>query len=909
MRKGRFAGLSEEGRGDEVPLGASDLLLFDLRPARGAHDDRVAQERVRSLAHSAPFLATTHFGCAVALLLALSSMGAMPNPLHFYGPVAAVLLLDLRLWQLSSRRGDKAYAPHRIVRAAGLYAVLGSLLWILLVDAVIGGQPIGPSVRAPLIAGMAAPLVAFMSIPGLILVSCVMAVGAAAWFGMQMPMFALISLASASLLGLSLLRARDSLRWAHRRVTLDWQALQAGRFVADFEESGRGWFWETNADGALTYVSAALARQLGRDHDELIGKSFDQLLLVEDSGGGKPQLGFHLNARFPFSEVIVTPNGQRNVSWSIAGSPNFDELGRFLGFRGIAANLSEQRRSEAETSRMARLDPLTGLANRAAMRSMLDAALRNAESRREGCALLLVDLDRFKAVNDTLGHPIGDALLKEVAQRLSLVVGELGQVGRLGGDEFEAVLPGVDEEGTLASLSDRLIREVTKPYHIKGNKVAIGASVGISIARPGRTYADALIREADLALYAAKAAGRGTFRFFEPEMDSEATARKVLEKDLAAAVQLGQMRLLFQPIVDAASEDLTGFEALVRWQHPTRGLLAPAEFLPVAEDSGLAGLMGEWILRTALAAAAKWPKHLRLTVNLSAAQCAEAALPSKVANALGASGFAPDRLVLDVREEALLASSTAGELFAQLSGLGVRLALDDFGTGYSSIATLKAAPLDAIKLHQSFIRGAAGPNNRNRAVTAAVVGLAESLGMDVTAEGAETLEDLAIIRELGCRQVQGYLFGRPMAADEALAMAAESKPVSAREAQPARPPRHRLIRRGRLQWKGQSMEVRLRNISAGGAMVESPRPLKAGESVSLDLSDGIVVDAQVRWAQEDRLGIRFAEAFDLQCLGQARGSKADQKMLRPSYLDTETSPGSPWAARKERLSIKDVRRA
>ncbi len=909
MRKGRFAGLNDQSREADALFAPADLLLFDFRPARGAHDERVAIERARALAHAAPFLAAAHLAAAIALQMALSAAGVSVDPWHFYLPVAGVLLLDLRLWLLSARRGERAYAPHRIIRAAGLYAVLGSLLWILLIDGVTSsGALINPSMRAPLIAGMAVPLIAFISVPGLVLISCFMAIGAAAWFGLPAPMFILIVLLSLSLCGLSVLRARDAIAWAHRRVELDWHALQASRFVADFEESGRGWFWETNADGAITYVSAALARQLGHEHGDLVGKKFDHLLLVEDAGGGKPALGFHLGARFPFADVVVTPNGQRGVSWSVSGSPNFDDLGRFLGFRGMATNLTEQRRGEAETSRLARLDALTGLANRPEMRAMLDQALRNSDSRREGCSLLLIDLDRFKAVNDTLGHPIGDALLKEVAQRLALIVGDLGQVGRLGGDEFEAVLPGVDEEGLLASLSERLIGEVTQPYHIKGHKISVGASVGIAIARPGKTYADALIREADLALYAAKAGGRGTFRFFEPEMDSQATARKVLEKDLASALKLGQLRLLFQPVVDTVSEDLTGFEALVRWAHPTRGLLAPAEFLAVAEDSGLIGGIGEWILRTACAEAAKWPKHLRVSVNLSPAQCGEVGLPAKVANALAGSGLEPERLEFDLREEALLGAAGAGELFAQLSGLGVRLALDDFGTGYSSIASLKAAPLDKIKLHQSFVRGAAGPKKHNRAVTAAVVGLAGSLGIEVCAEGAETLEDLTIIRELGCAQVQGYLFGRPMGAEEAMAIALDSKPVSAREVGQGRAPRHRLIRRAKLQWKGQAIEVRLRNISGGGAMVESRGAVPAGESVSLDLSDGVVIEAEVRWTQQDRIGFCFAEAFDLQRLGQVRESAA-KTVLRPAYLELETSLASPWAAGKERLSIKDVRSA
>ena len=710
-----------------------------------------------------------------------------------------------------------------------------------------------------------------------------------------------------ALTGLFLLRSRPA---AEAQAAANQDSDRARRLVADFEESGSGWFWETNADGMLTYVSEPLAKALDRERPALIGRRFEELLLVEDSQvdeAGRPALGFHLTSRFPFANVLVAPDGRKDLCWSLSGRPRFDEVGRFLGFRGIGLTLSESQRAEILSSRSAGCDSLTGLPNRARMRAMLDEALSNSVSRREGCGLVLIDLDRFKQVNDTLGHPIGDLLLKEVAQRLSAVIDSEGQVGRLGGDEFEALLPGVDEEGRLAALAEQIIAKVSAPYVIRGHTLTVGASIGISISRPGKTFADALIKEADLALYAAKGAGRGTYRFFEPGMDAQECERRILENDLRVAITKGQLRLAFQPVVNSATEDLVGFEALLRWSHPVRGLLAPTDFLPMAEASGLICGIGEWVVREACAEAAKWPTHLRLSINLSLAELEHGQLAATIAGALGASGLDPERLEVDLVESALLADTeTIRAVLAALKTLGVRLALDDFGDGTASIISLKSTPLDRLKIHPTLLRAALPDGSRARSVVAAVAGLAETLGMGVTAEGVETLDELQLVRELGCSEIQGFLFGRPMTADEALKLAADSKPMTAADVRP-RPPRHSLIRRGSLSWDGGSLPVRLRNISADGAMIESGNVMEPGSEVELDLADGLRLTGQVRWSQDGRVGLKFAESFDLQRLGTA-ARKAGSRILRPDYLRSELDPESPWAARQDKLTIKDVKR-
>jgi diguanylate cyclase (GGDEF)-like protein len=710
----------------------------------------------------------------------------------------------------------------------------------------------------------------------------------------------------ACLLGLSLSRAQAALRSAERHRASERRARKASVFVGDVEQSGRGWFWETNAEGALTYLSENFAERLGRRAGDLTGRPFSELLLVEDDGGeggAKPALGFHLSARFPFAGVAVRPNGRKDLWWSLSGTPSFDAYGRFLGFRGMGWTMEAGARADAEMSRLAVADPLTGLPNRATMRRTLQDALGNADSRREGCALLLVDLDRFKQVNDTLGHPIGDAVLREVAQRMTAVIGNEGQAGRLGGDEFEIVLPGIDEEGRLAALADRLIAQLSRPYLIKSHRISIGASVGIAISRPGRTLPEALVKEADLALYAAKGNGRGTYCFFEQNLQSQEADRRILTADLRGALEKGQLRLLYHPIVDSITEEPAGFEALLRWAHPTRGLLTPAAFLPLAEESGLIGPIGAWVLRSACAEAAKWPKHVRLSVNVSPVQLADQGFPAVVAGALAASGLAAERLELDLREESFLGEAAAP--LERVAALGVRLAIDDYGERASSLASLKSAPLAAIKLDPALLRGASVDGCRSAALIRAIAGMAEGLGIGLIAEGVETHQDLAAARELGCPEVQGFVFGRPVEAGEAARLASESRGVQPSAFAHERPPRQSLIRKGSIRAGGRSHEVRLRNISTAGAMLECARPFAAGTEAELDLGDGIALPAEVRWAHDGRVGLRFAEAFELKRL--ARRSRTGP-MLKPDYLATEQSPTSPWAARQERLTLKDVRR-
>ncbi len=523
------------------------------------------------------------------------------------------------------------------------------------------------------------------------------------------------------------------------------------------------------------------------------------------------------------------------------------------------------------------------------MRQTLDEALRNAAHRQKGCTLFMIDLDRFKNVNDTLGHPIGDALLRQVSERLKSVMGNHGQVGRLGGDEFQAVLPGSVDIGLLESLARTLIEQVSRPYQIEGHKVTIGASVGIAIGDPGRASADALVRNADLALYAAKAAGRGKHRLYEPSMHSEAAEQQLLENDLRQAIERGQLAVHYQPIVHAAGEEISGFEALVRWNHPTRGQVSPAKFIPLAEEAGLIGKIGEWVLREALEEAARWPEAVRLAVNLSPLQFNDPAVVPMIAKHLGETRVAAERLELEITEGVFLAEGDlTDDTFAKLKKLGVRLSLDDFGTGYSSLGYLKKAPFDKIKIDQSFVRGAASETNRNAAIIRAIVTLAETLGMDTCAEGVETHDDLQLIRELGVSMVQGYIFGKPSEATVARELANNVR-VEAEGFACGREARQRLMRRAITLIDDTSVEVRLRNISSMGALVECQLPVSPGQTIAIDIVGVGPVRGLVRWAQSGKFGVQFEHQFDLARLAPKKEQRTSVHMLRPSYLDPKRS--------------------
>jgi diguanylate cyclase (GGDEF)-like protein len=380
---------------------------------------------------------------------------------------------------------------------------------------------------------------------------------------------------------------------------------------------------------------------------------------------------------------------------------------------------------------------------------------------------MFLDLDGFKPVNDTFGHPKGDAVLKSVAQRLVKEVGDAGHVGRMGGDEFAIVIKDAQGRKVIENLAGRLIEGVAAPYHIDKVEIRIGVSIGCAFGPIDGQSVDDLIQKADMALYQAKNQGRGTCCYFNDDMRSVAEHRMRLEQDLSNAIGNGQLRLLYQPLINAADQNLVGFEALIRWHHPTRGIVPPNEFIPLAEETGLIMNLGDWVIEEACRAASTWPDNITVAVNLSARQLVLPALPATVNGSLSKYRVKPNRLELEVTETVFL-EDTAGSLdvLKRLRALGVGIALDDFGTGYSSLGYLNKAVFHKLKIDGSFVREAA-KNKETVAIIQSIVQLAKSFRMTITAEGVETADDFTRMRDLGCHQIQGYLFGRPMSYERA----------------------------------------------------------------------------------------------------------------------------------------------
>ncbi|MEO7815420.1 MAG: EAL domain-containing protein [Sphingomicrobium sp.] len=888
MRRSRFA-ISKAV--DRDPRAAwLETLSFDLRGPASSEDSLIAEQRVAQLTYVPLLLGVAHLISSAAILLHYGTAIPTYAAPYLFVPVLLAMIFDFAALMFMRLRERMDVSPRNVTLVMSLVVLVSCSLWSLFGHAAASLPNSSQSGILSLVIGsvIVATAVAVSSSPVLAVVCAFVGTMGAAIFSGDPAVVGGIGTMSMVVVAYSVGSARKMIASARQRLMLDNEAHKALHFVTEFENSGRGWFWETNSQGTLSYVSQQLADDFEIQPEALLGRQFTTLLSV-DAGPDtafreERTLGFHLSARFPFSDVIVRAATNDDIHWSLSGNPIFDDNGRFMGFRGIGTDLTEQRRSEQEITRLARFDSLTGLPNRAMMRQTLEEALRNAARRQKGCALFLIDLDRFKNVNDTLGHPIGDALLRQVGERLKSVMGVHGQIGRLGGDEFKAVLPGTVETGLLESLAKTLIEQVSRPYMIEGHKVTIGASVGISIGDPGRACADALVRNADLALYAAKAAGRGQHFFYEQSMHSEATDRQALENDLRQALDRNELSVVYQPIVRTAGEDVCGFEALVRWTHPVRGAIGPDKFIPLAEECGMIEKIGTFVLRTAVEEASHWPDQVRIAVNLSPIQFNNPAIIATVAAALSDHKLRAERLELEITEGVFLADNDAtDETFANLKALGVRLALDDFGTGYSSLGYLKKAPFDKIKIDQSFVRGAASRDNRNAAIIRAIVTLADSLGMDTTAEGVETHDDLQLIRELGVSQVQGFIFGRPADGTTARELASKLN-VEAEGFACVREPRQSLMRRAITAINGDTVEIRLRNISAMGALVECDVPVAPGTQLTIDIVGVGPVVGTVRWSQASRFGMKFDESFEIARLAPRREKLNDVTMLSPWYI-------------------------
>jgi diguanylate cyclase (GGDEF)-like protein len=567
-------------------------------------------------------------------------------------------------------------------------------------------------------------------------------------------------------LGVAIFGVLAVARWAFHQLKTNAdvgsQSEGASLLLQEYEQRGVGWLWQIDSENRVTYISSRMSALMGRPAQALLGHTLPALL------GGHAELGRVLLEKQPFNALemeLSTPRGPRWIS--IAGDPIIDTAGRFEGFRGVGSDITEIRQTQERLTHLANVDVLSGLPNRGRVRQLLGEALRAATTSNVPCAIMFLDLDGFKPVNDTFGHPKGDAVLRAVAKRLVDEVGSDGHVGRMGGDEFAIVITDGQSRKQVEQLGERIISAIKEAYLIDQTEIRIGVSIGCAFGPIDGATVDDLILKADLALYQAKDAGRGCARYFSSELQSEQEDRVRLEADLRQAIASQQFHLVFQPLINAKTQKLTGFEALIRWNHPQRGLVPPNVFIPVAEESGLMNAIGDWVIEEACRAAATWPEQITVALNISPKQIILPALPNTVSEALARHKLPGNRIELEVTEGVFLGDNGSTlDVLKRLRALGVGIALDDFGTGYSSIGYLNKAVFHKLKIDGSFVREA-GSRPENVAIIQSIVQLAKSFRMNVTAEGVETAEDFERMRELGCDTIQGYLFGKPLAYERA----------------------------------------------------------------------------------------------------------------------------------------------
>lgn len=505
---------------------------------------------------------------------------------------------------------------------------------------------------------------------------------------------------------------------------------------------------------------------LGRPASEVIGKSAHDLFSpaaadviderdrrLLESGSEDHSTTAPLHASDGDSRLVST---RKQIIRGPGGEPEY--------LLSVIEDITDRKRAEEQITFMARHDALTGLANRVLFNEKINEALARLRRHGEGFSILLLDLDQFKSVNDSLGHPVGDALLKAAGQRLKASTRDTDVVARLGGDEFAILqMADNDQRENAIILSNRLLKTMTTPFDLNGHQVIIGTSIGIAMAPQDGTAADQLVKSADLALYKVKADGRNGFRFFESWMEIDARARHSLELALRNAVTKGEFEPYYQTVIDTTTQDVCGVEALLRWRHPERGIVAADEFIPVAEETGLIIPIGEWVLRKACEDARQWPSHIKIAVNLSAVQFGKGDLVDIVSRVLSDTKLPPERLELEITESVLLQKSAENiAVLHELKSLGVSIVLDDFGTGYSSLSYLKMFPFDKIKIDRSFVRDLSTRADC-AAIVCAVIGLGRNLGISATAEGVETQDQFELLRAAGCRSVQGFMFSHPVA--------------------------------------------------------------------------------------------------------------------------------------------------
>ncbi len=758
----------------ELPL--SDVLGLTRNPAFDA--TRLRSDEFVSLAQASRnrMLANALVGAFVASTFApLIGLWVV----SLWGAVLGFILYRTRQTDLMLFDQSLRIAPAALERAQNLNAVAGGACWVaaLLVFPWLSGGVQHMTMLLFLMVLMMASTFVFSTSPlSVLLYIGTLGVGATVSLAIEQQWH---TMGGAILFTIASLVATIEIRTTFVKARLAEAAVAEKEAVVslllrEFEENEADWLWEVDPGRRLRAVSPRFAFALGSPQSEVEGKPLLEMIAGNRWSSGQFPPSLHdlaerLKNRENFSNMLVQVSIQGEERWwELSGTPMRDEQGRFCGFRGVGSDVTEQRKSSEKIAYLARYDTLTQLPNRLQLTEALGEALRYAGQWRTRCALLMVDLDRFKAVNDSLGHMTGDKLLAQVSARLQSLMGENQLCGRLGGDEFAIVIRDASAAHAISDLARRVIERLSEPYLVDNHTLYVGASVGSAEGPRDGATVEEMMRNADLALYRAKDTGGGEHCRFEPVLHASAEERRQLEVALRKALGRDEMVLHYQPVVDAHSEAVVSFEALVRWNSADHGFVSPGKFIPLAEDTRLIVPIGRWVMRRACEEARNWPEHVKVNVNVSPEQLLEPDFTAEVVQVLAATGLRPERLEVEVTESIFLRdASVARNALEQVMALGCSVALDDFGTGYSSLGYLRKLRFSTIKVDRTFVQGAAQGSAESLAIINAVVAMAKSLDMSTTAEGVETGEEAGLIRSLGCDKIQGFYFGRPMTAEDA----------------------------------------------------------------------------------------------------------------------------------------------
>ncbi|MBL4891710.1 MAG: EAL domain-containing protein [Rhizobiaceae bacterium] len=734
-------------------------------------------EQVHSIVQMTPGVM---IGCyfIVAMLVVLSFPTVYFYPVLVWATtICAAQSIGIRAWSNSKNKPRrKSVSPKAMKRICGNGAVLGSLWgFAMLMVLPFAGLDMKLTMLVAITGIMGGGGFALAAVPQAA-ISFVMPAAIGTLIGILLApnsfhAFSISVLIGSYVIVIPFIAIKFARNLSHHIVTemvMREQQNTIGLLLKEYEENANDWVWETSKNGRIQNASPRfieacnLTTPMANKYDFL--DLFKECSITEDA---VLKIEQHMKNKEPFRDIELTLAKNEKVHWlRLSGKPSYADSGDYAGYIGIGFDITSDKEAENKINLLAHTDPLTGLMNRAIFNEKMDEAVGNLERHGTAFSLLFLDLDKFKTINDTRGHLVGDKLLQAVAQRIRDNVDEGSVIARLGGDEFAVVVHKNCNASSVAKLAEKLITAISEPYEIDGDKHKIGLSIGITLAPQNGTRPTQLLRNADLALYRSKADGRGVFRFFESQMDADQREKRLLENELRAAIDNDEFELYFQPLVSSLNSKATGMEALIRWHHPIRGLISPAEFIPLAEQSSLIHEIGHWTLKNACKNATEWPNDVTVAVNLSAQHFVSSDIVDITKNALAESRLPAHRLELEITESVLVNNpDDVYEILKSLKELGVAISLDDFGTGYSSLSYIMKFPFDKIKIDQSFV-SASDNDDTAKAILQMITTLGESLNIKITAEGVETVQQVQFLRSVNCHQFQGYFFSRPLRAED-----------------------------------------------------------------------------------------------------------------------------------------------